>query len=295
MSDPDTRFKLTVHYDGSAFAGWQAQPSGPTVQGELERVVATLAGSRRRVFGAGRTDAGVHACGQAAAVDMPAQWTEDGLARSLNALLPDAVWIERVQIVPGDFDARRHAVSRTYAYRVGTGPEAASPFRRRWCWPLLEAIDLERARAAAKVLAGEHDFRAFAKAGPPERGHACRVERARWRPWSAPRATGATFEITANRFLHRMVRRLVGTMVEIARGRRPESDMEGLLDGEPGLVASRPAPPQGLFLARVGYRQEADAADARRSRPDAKRRLERPVAPKRDGRKIPAAGRREWT
>lgn len=295
MSDRDTRFKLTVHYDGSAFAGWQAQPGSPTVQGELERVAETLAGSPRRVYGAGRTDAGVHACGQAAAVDMPAQWTEDGLARSLNALLPDAVWVERAQRAPSDFDARRHAASRTYAYRVGTGPEAASPFRRRWCWPLLEPIDLGRAGAAAEFLPGEHDFRAFAKAGQPRRGHACRVERARWRPWTAPRAAGATFEITANRFLHRMVRYLVGTMVEIARGRRPESDMERLLDSEPGLVTSRPAPPQGLFLTHVGYRQGAGAARSRAQPAATKGRLERPLAAKRAGRRMPAAAQRQWT
>lgn len=254
MSDGERRFKLVVHYDGSALHGWQVQPRGPTVQGELERAAGRLAGGRRPVLGAGRTDAGVHACGQAAAVDMPSSWTAEALAKSLNALLPGDIWIESAQAVPREFHPRYDAVSRTYAYHVGTAPRAASPFQRRWCWPLAgSSFDPDRAARAAEVLPGLHDFRAFAKAGQPGRDCRCRVEHAAWRKWNG---IGVVFDITANRFLHRMVRYLVGTMADIARGRRPASDMTRLLDAEPGFVTSRPAPPSGLFLARVNYAED---------------------------------------
>ncbi len=258
MSDPDTRFKLTVHYDGSALHGWQVQPGGPTVQGEIERAAKRLAAGRRVVLGAGRTDAGVHACGQVAVVDMPPSWSAGALAKSLNALLPGAIWIERVEAVPGEFHPRYEAVSRTYAYRVGTAPQAASPFRRQWCWPLDRPFDRDLAALAAESLTGAHDFRAFAKAGQPHRGYRCRVEQAGWREWNG---MGAIFDITANRFLHRMVRYLVGTMVDIGRGARPVSDMARLLNAEPGLRTSRPAPPSGLFLARVNYADDMRRED----------------------------------
>ncbi len=284
MSERNARFKLTLHYDGAAFRGWQAQAEGLTVQGELERAATRLAGGERRVLGAGRTDAGVHACGQVAALDLPASWTGSALARSLNALLPDAIWVERAEVAPNRFDPRRDASSRTYVYRVGLAPASASPFRRRWCWPLGRAMDLDRAREAASVLPGEHDFRAFAKTGQPERGYVCNVERARWREWEAlgwRQATGsaeaardagdagpfgAVFEITANRFLHRMVRYLVGTMAGIGLGARPASDVAGLLQGEPSLATSPPAPPQGLCLAHVAYSNGAQRAPNRTAR-----------------------------
>ena len=250
MSDPETRFKLTLHYDGSAFHGWQLQPGQPTVQGALEAAAEQLAGSRRPVVGAGRTDTGVHATGQVAAVTMPSRWEAPALARSLNALLPDSLWIESAELVPADFHPRFGATSRSYEYRVGTAVRTASPFHRRACWPHGAPFDLDAARRTARVLVGVHDFRAFAKSGQPQRGHICHVTRARWRPWED---LGAVFEITANRFLHRMVRYLVGTMVDIARHRRAEEEMALLLSGETDLTTSPPAPPQGLCLTRVDY------------------------------------------
>lgn len=253
MGDRDTRFKLTLHYDGSVFRGWQSQPGASTVQGEIEAAVARLTGERRPVAGSGRTDTGVHATGQVAAVTMPARWTARALRRSLNALLPDAVWVREVRAVHDGFHPRRDAVRRSYSYRVGTAPEAASPFHRRWCWPLCQPIDLEAASRAADRLAGERVFRAFAKSGQPQRGYACRVTQAHWRRWED---LGAVFEISANRFLHRMVRYLVGTMVDMALGRRDEAEMALMLQGDlkrNGLTTSPPAPPEGLFLTRVEY------------------------------------------
>ena len=250
MSDGETRYKLTLHYDGAAFRGWQLQPGQPTVQGALEQAVRRLVGERRQVVGAGRTDTGVHARGQVAAVTVPASWEAGALVRSLNALLPESVWVQEAEAVRPAFNPRAEATSRQYEYRVGTVPESASPFHRRWCWPLCRALDVGAAGRAATRLPGERSFRAFAKTGQPHRGHLCRVFDARWRRWGD---LGFVFHVSANRFLHRMVRYLVGTMVEIATGRRGEGDMERLLSEDPTVITSPPAPPQGLFLTRVGY------------------------------------------
>ena len=250
MSDGETRYKLTLHYDGAAFRGWQVQPGQPTVQGALERAVRRLAGERRPVVGAGRTDTGVHALGQVAAVTMPAPWTAATLADSLNALLPDAVWVQDAEAVPPEFNPRTEATARHYEYRVGTAPASASPFHRRWCWPLGRALDADALGRAAARLAGTRSFRAFAKSGQPKRGHLCCVFDAGWRRWDD---LGFAFHVSANRFLHRMVRYLVGTMVEIGIGRRDEDEMARLLRGDPGIVTSPPAPPQGLFLTQVRY------------------------------------------
>ena len=250
MDSADTiRLLLTVHYDGTGFHGWQVQPGLRTVQGELEGILSRLADRPRTVIGAGRTDAGVHATGQRAAVDMPAHWTPERLRGSLNAMLGRDLWVERVDRVPDELHPRYDAVARTYAYDVGLLPGAASPFHNRWCWPLCEPLDRALLDAAGRVVVGAHSFEAFAKAGQPERGDRCTVAEAAWGAWDL----GVRFTITADRYLHHMVRYLVGTMVDVARDRRPLEDVAGLLGGRDGLTTSPPAPPNGLFLARVEY------------------------------------------
>ena len=244
-----TRLKLTVHYDGSAFHGWQYQPHHRTVQGELQATLSRLANRPRTVVGAGRTDSGVHATGQVATVDMPLGWEPPTLRRSLNAMLPRDVWIETVEHVPPRFHPRYDAVARTYRYDVGLDDRSGSPFHRPWCWAVREEIDHGSLRAAAALLPGTHSFRAFSKSGQPERGDRCIVSEAAWTEWDL----GVRFHIRANRYLHHMVRYLVGTMIEIARGRRPLSDLNGLLEGRPDLETSPPAPPEGLFLTLVEY------------------------------------------
>jgi len=243
------RLQLTVHYDGSGFHGWQLQPELRTVQGELETALSRLANRPTSVIGSGRTDAGVHALGQVASVDMPDPWTPAEVERALNAILPDDVWIERVRIVRPDFHPRYAAIARSYEYRIGTRPESRSPFHRRWCWPLCEALARTALDASAHALVGEHSFVRFAKSGQPERGERCTVADASWSEWEL----GVRFRITADRYLHHMVRYLVGTMVDIARGRRSASDVVALLRAEDAVETSPPAPSQGLFLLRVEY------------------------------------------
>lgn len=251
MNDtPLRRFRLDVHYDGSGFHGWQLQPEVPTIQGEIEAVLERISGERRPVHGSGRTDTGVHAIGQVAAVDLPSTWAPRRLRHALNGLLPDGIWIEAVTQVAADFHPRFDALDRTYHYRLGLDPRAHSPFHRPYCWALTDEVDLERMRETARVLVGDHSFLAFAKAGQEERGDRCIVERVAWATWEM----GVEFRITANRYLHHMVRYLVGTLVEIGTGGRPADDLRALLEEpERGLVTSVPAPPEGLFLARVRY------------------------------------------
>ncbi len=248
-SPQDVRLRLTVHYDGLAFHGWQSQPDRRTVQGELLSALSNLADRSVSIIGAGRTDTGVHATGQVACVDMPASWTPENLRRSLNALLPPEIWIKSSSIAQPDFHPRYDAIARTYRYQVGIEPKARSPFHARTCWVLENQLDHELLESGAGELVGKHSFEAFAKSGQPERGYHCSVSAANWSHWDL----GFRFEITANRYLHRMVRYLVGTMVDIARGKRHKEDLGRLLRTEPGPTTSPPAPPKGLFLVHVQY------------------------------------------
>jgi len=243
------RLQLTVQYDGSAFHGWQVQPGQRTIQGALQETLARLADRPCTVVGSGRTDTGVHATGQVASVDMPADWTPEQLRRALNSTLPDDLWIQIVRAVTSDFHPRYDALTRTYTYSVGSSPQSASPFQRRWCWALCEQLDRSLLAEAAAHLPGEHSFEAFSKAGQPERGDRCRISAATWSDWEL----GARFTVSADRYLHHMVRYLVGTMVDVARNRRPLGDVLRLLDNDPDMTTSPPAPPEGLFLSHVEY------------------------------------------
>lgn len=244
------RIRLTLHYDGADFCGWQVQPGARTVQGELEAALRRLTTQPVRVMAAGRTDRGVHARGQVVSALVPEKWTAAALRKGLNAVLPPDVWVAAAAEVAGSFHARYDAVARGYAYRVATAAEAKSPFVRRWCWPLGQPLAPNSLADGARRILGRHSFRAFAKAGQPERGELCTVLRSEWRPWGG---LGQQYYIVANRFLHHMVRYLVGTMVAVARGQRPAGDVDRLLAAEVGLETSPPAPPEGLFLMRVYY------------------------------------------
>ena len=248
------RIALTIQYDGSQYHGWQAQAVPGTVQGELERSLERLTGQRRPVVGSSRTDAGVHATGQVAAVDVPVRWEATDLEKALNAVLPRDIWIAKARYVAGDFHPRFHALARTYLYRLGLSPLANSPFHRPWCWPVRGELDRELLQAGAELVKGEHSFRAFGKSGQPKRGDRCTVHAAAWTPWED---LGVTFSITADRYLHHMVRYLVGTLVDVSKRRRPLSDVTTLLSTDVGsLVTSPPGPPEGLFLSHVEYASE---------------------------------------
>jgi tRNA pseudouridine38-40 synthase len=243
--------QLVLHYDGSAFAGWQRQPKERTVQGELERVLTRLTGSHVAALGAGRTDAGVHARGQAVGVRVPERWSAANLRRALNALLPRDIWIATSHEMRPEFHARYSAVARRYSYYVGTDEEAHSPFRRHTEWPYSRALDRDLLDRQTNAIVGDHCFVAFAVRGtaPDTDDHRCTVHSAQWRE----RTGGLVFEIEANRFLHHMVRFLVGTLLEVASARRDSASIDRLLVAINNDEVSPPAPPHALFLDRVTY------------------------------------------
>src|SRR6266513_4915095 len=152
--------QLVLHYDGAGFSGWQRQPGERTVQGVLETAVSRLCGESVTVVGAGRTDAGVHARGQAAGVRVPEKWSAPALRRSMNAILPDDVWIAAAFEMRDEFHPRYSAVSRSYSYYVGTDDLASSPFRHNRELVLKKPVDVSRMEAAARAIEGEHCFRA---------------------------------------------------------------------------------------------------------------------------------------
>jgi tRNA pseudouridine38-40 synthase len=246
-------FLATLHYDGTGFVGWQRQPAGRSVQIEFERVLERLFGRRTVAHAAGRTDAGVHAVGQGVSFIAPASWTEASLHRALNALLPRDCWVERVRPMQAGFHARKSALSRRYRYDIGLDPSSASPFRRPYEWALGRPLGIDQLQAAAAAVRGEHDFRAFAAKGDKPH-HRCRLLEADWQ--LRPEGRGVSFHVEADRFLHHMVRMLVGTMVDVGLGRRPLEDIELLLSREDNGDTSPPAPAQGLYFVAATYPAE---------------------------------------
>jgi tRNA pseudouridine38-40 synthase len=246
-------FLATLHYDGTGFVGWQRQPAGRSIQSEFERVLERIFGRSVAAHAAGRTDAGVHSVGQGVSFAAPSGWTAHSLHRALNALLPPDCWVESVHPMTAGFHARKSALSRRYRYDIGEDDAAASPFRRRFEWALRRQLDFDLLQAAAARLLGQHEFKAFAAKGDKPH-HRCRLMLSRWE--RRPGSRGVSYHVEADRFLHHMVRMLVGTMVDIALGRRPAGDIDLLLEREDNSATSPPAPPHGLYFASATYPPE---------------------------------------
>jgi tRNA pseudouridine38-40 synthase len=253
-------FLATLHFDGTGFVGWQRQPAGRSVQTEFERVLERLFERSAVAHAAGRTDAGVHAVGLAVSFSAPATWNPAALRRALNALLPTDCWVESVHPMQPGFHARKSAISRRYRYDIGLDDAASSPFRRRFEWALERPLDLAALRSAATLLLGEHDFQAFAAKGAPKPHYRCRLARSEWEPRADDR--GVSFHVEADRFLHHMVRMLVGTMVDVGLERRPLADIEALLERGDNSETSPPAPPQGLYFVAATYPEALYAGEA---------------------------------
>ncbi len=239
--------RLDIEYDGSGFRGWARQPGLRTVQGELETALATVLREPVALTVAGRTDTGVHARGQVASFDTPADPPTD-LARSLNGLGPDDIGVTAAAVVADGFDARHDARSRTYRYRL-FARRAPSPFeqgRALW-WP--HRVDREALDACAAALAGSHDFTAFT---PTQTDHV-RFQRDVFAAAWSQAGDILEFEITADAFMRNMVRALVGTQLEAASGRRTPASFAQLLDGAPRSAGGDTAPPHGLYLESVSY------------------------------------------
>lgn len=247
---PTLRFVL--EYDGTDFAGWQAQaPGARTVQGELEAALLRVTGAAVRVVGAGRTDAGVHAEGQVASCRIETRLDAATLARALNAVLPPDLAVRSAQQAPEGFDARRDARRKLYRYRVWNGP-VRSPLRTRTHAFVRAPLDVDAMRRAAATLAGRHDFASF----ETRRRESGRAGASTVRTLFRVEILGASggevvFEIEGDGFLRYMVRGLVGTLLEIGRGERPEADVTRILGARDRRAAGVTAPARGLVLVRV--------------------------------------------
>lgn len=237
-----------VEYDGEGFAGWAIQPGSRTVEGELSEALATVLRQRVKLSVAGRTDAGVHASGQVVSFEAETDLDPGLISYKTTAVLEKDLALRRCVAAEPGFDARRDARSRSYEYRVVNDP-IRSPLRRRKALYVARRLDFDLLREAARLVLGTHDFRAFT----PSRTYHVRFKRVVSE--SAWRREGdlLTYEITADSFLYGMVRTLVGTMLEVADGRRKLASLEGLLSGGERSDAGPAVASRGLTLVGVGY------------------------------------------
>ena len=241
--------KLTLAYDGTRFVGWQRQAQGESIQGLIEGALARLEGAPVTVHGAGRTDAGVHALGQVASVQLACGHDTATIARSLNAQLPRDIRVLAVEDAAADFHARFRARAKAYRYQVRNAP-IVSPFERAYVWHVPEPLDMGAVARAAAAIVGTHDFAAFRSVGTD----IASTIRTITRSGAMRDSTGLlTYDVEGDGFLRHMVRAIVGTLVEIGRGWRDADSMATLVAGGSRADAGPTAPPQGLFLVRVDY------------------------------------------
>lgn len=241
--------KLLIEYDGTNYRGWQVQPDGPTIQGMLEEKLSRLTSERIHVIGSGRTDSGVHALGQVAHFRTQSQMDTRTIQRALNSLLPPDIVIREVEEVDEGFHARKQSKSKVYEYRI-LNRNLRSVFHRGYVWHIPQKLNLAEMKKATQSLIGEHDFSAFRTVGSPTRTTVRRVIRGEWK---RGRDDLIRFEIEANGFLKQMVRSIIGTLVEIGKGRMKATDFRKILNSKDRKEAGPTAPAQGLFLKEVKY------------------------------------------
>jgi tRNA pseudouridine38-40 synthase len=238
--------KLEIEYDGTDFHGWQMQPKLRTVQGEIQEKLSTILGEEVKLIGAGRTDVGVHALGQVANFKTDNRLDGESILRGLNGLLADDVVIKKAQEVDPDFHSRYSATSRLYKYRVYRGRTA---LLRRYVWEVPYSLNLDEIRKATGEIQGEHDFSSFCVAESAKENNVCGVTDATWEQ----SGDELIFRIEANRFLHSMVRSLVGTLVELGRGYFSVADFVNIMKTKDRRKAGPTAPARGLHLVEVKY------------------------------------------
>jgi tRNA pseudouridine38-40 synthase len=246
-----TSYRLIVSYRGAAYAGWQRQENARTVQQELEEALGRLLGSPLRVHGAGRTDAGVHARGQAVSFELPEPFPERGLVHGTNHHLPEDVRVLAAAAMPVGFHARKHAAGKEYSFRLSRAA-VLSPLDAPFTVRVPAEIDPARMAEAAELLPGRHDFSAFALAGGAHGQPFRTVASAAWEEAGEE----LLFRITGDGFLRGMVRALVGTLIEVGMGRRPPASIADLLRGRPRAAAGPTAHAHGLVLEKVLYAAE---------------------------------------
>ncbi len=254
--------KLTIAYDGTDFAGWQRQATERTVQATIEDALVPIEGRRVVITGGGRTDAGVHATGQVASLSLGATIPRDELQRALNARLPEDVRILAIDEAPEGFNAQFAAKRKTYHYWIWSAG-ILPPQLRRYVWHVRQPLAVDAMDAAAAMLIGTHDFSAFQASGSDVTSTVREVAESRitglkpgppiFGPASASGGGLICYEITGTGFLRHMVRTIVGTLVDVGRGRRAVEDLHAILVSRERSRAGATAPPHGLVLWTIGY------------------------------------------
>lgn len=238
--------KLKIEYDGTDFSGWQKQPKLRTVQGEIEDKLTGILQEKITLIGSGRTDVGVHALEQVANFKTETKLNLVSVHRGLNSLLPKDILIKDVEEVGLDFNSRYNAKSRVYKYKICLGKDI---FLRRFAWEVSYCLDLSKIKKATKIILGRQDFTSFCVSKSAKPDNLCQVMRADWKK----DGNRLEFEIEADRFLHTMVRSLVGTLIDVGRGYFSLKDFAGILKAKDHKKAGLTAPAKGLYLVRVNY------------------------------------------
>jgi tRNA pseudouridine38-40 synthase len=249
------RFKLTIEYAGTRYSGWQIQKNARTVQGEIDRAARDVTNARDlELYGAGRTDAGVHALAQVAHLDVRTSLPPETLRRRINEVLPADINILAIESVPHRFHARHDAVSRTYLYQIARRRTA---FAKPFVWWVREDLDLDRMRTVAASLRGFNDYASFTDDDPDEKSTEVSVARLDVLEQGAL----VLIRIEGSHFLWKMVRRIVGVLANVGTGALPAGEVEQFLRRRSDLPARLTAPASGLFLERVTYRGDRPAPD----------------------------------
>jgi len=251
-----TRYKITLAYDGTNFAGFQRQPHQRTVEQVLTKAVNKMAkdpASPIVVYGAGRTDAGVHAFGQVVHFDLPYEISAEGVRRGLSSMLPMDTLVKAVEIVPADFHARYDTVGKRYWYRAYQS-EFVDPFKRNFTGHFKFQADIDRIQQAIPDLVGKHDFSTFVASGSQAHDHVREIYSAK--AWSLPAEHEIQFEFCGSGFLYNQVRIMVAVLMEIGQNRRAVDCISALLAAKNRAQARGTAPASGLYMKKVYYRQQ---------------------------------------
>jgi tRNA pseudouridine38-40 synthase len=243
------RYRLTLEYDGSPFVGWQRQDNGPSVQGAIEEAIFKLSSERVTVIGAGRTDAGVHAFGQAAHFDLEKEFAPEKIRDALNHFLrPDPVCVLEAAVAAPDFHARFSATARHYLYRI-VSRRAPLALERGRAWHVVQVLDAEAMHAAAQSLVGQHDFTTFRSAECQAKSPVKTLDRLDVRK----AADEIEIHASARSFLHNQVRSMVGTLKLVGEGKWRVREVKDALAARDRARCGPVAPPDGLYLVRVDY------------------------------------------
>jgi tRNA pseudouridine38-40 synthase len=252
--DESKNIRMALRYDGTNYRGWQSQAGAGTIQDILEEKIRLMTGAAVRVIAAGRTDAGVHALHQICHFRTPSNLNPESLRRGLNSLLPPDIFVSAAEYAPPDFHARYSAKNKAYEYRILNRPDP-DPFLRLYTWHIPSALDLREMEKCLPPLLGEHDFSSFMSSGSRVRSPVRRMMRAEM---GSPAEGLLYFEFQADGFLRHMVRNVVGTLVEVGKGRWNSDGFQEIFQARDRCEAGIKAPAQGLFLRSVFYEDDRD-------------------------------------